>query len=96
MLIGEAGLVGVGVDDVDPHLATTTVGPGDCDGVADTAVHQPAWTALVKSLVPGGVQMPGGGKGGVEFLAVLHSLLIGEAVIVTGEEDLTLERERDR
>lgn len=92
MLIREACLIGVGVDDVDSHLAASTVGPGGCDGVADTAVHQPAWTALVKSLVPSGVQLPGGGQGGVEFLAVLDSLLIGEAVIVAGEEDLTLER----
>lgn len=93
MLIGEAGLVGVGVDDVDTDLSASTVGPGGCDGVADTAIHQPAWTALVKSLVPGGVELPGVGEGGVEFLAVLHSLLIGEAVVVAGEEDLTLERE---
>lgn len=89
MLIRESCLVGVGVDDVNPHLAASTVGPGGCDGVTDTAVHQPAWTALVKSLVPGSVQLPGGGQGGVQVLTVLHSLLVGKAVIVTGEEDLT-------
>lgn len=94
MLIGEACLVGVGIDDVDPHLAASTVGSGSCDGIADTAIQQPAWAALVKSLVPSCVQLAGGGQGGVEFLAVLHGLLIGEAVIVAGEEDLTLERDR--
>ncbi len=91
MLIRKSCLVRVGVDDVNPNLTTSTVGPGGCDGVADTAVHQPAWTALVKALVPGSIQLPSGSQGGVEFLTVLHSLLIGEAVIVTGEEDLTWE-----
>lgn len=89
MLIWESSLVGVGVDDLDPNLTSSTVGPGGCDGVADAAVRQPAWTALVKPLFPGRIQLPSGGQGGVEFLTVLHSLLIGEAVIVTGEEDLT-------
>lgn len=91
MLIGKSCLVGVGVDDVDPNLTASTVGPGGCDGVADAAVHQPAGTALVKAFVPGSIQLPSGGQGGVEFLTVLHGLLIREAVIVTGEEDLTWE-----
>lgn len=47
MLIGKTSLVGEGVDDLDPHLATPTVGPRGSDGVADTAVHQPAGAALV-------------------------------------------------
>lgn len=91
MLIRKSCLVGVGVDDVDPNLTASTVGPGGRDGVADAAVHQPAWTTLIKALVPSSIQLPSGGQGGVEFLTVLHSLLIGEAVIVTGEEDLTWE-----
>lgn len=74
---------------MNPHLATSTVRPGGCDGVADAAVQQPAWAALVEALVPGGIQLPGGGQGGVQLLTVLHSLLIGEAVVVAGEEDLT-------
>lgn len=94
MLIGEPCLVWEGVDDVNPHLASSTVGPGGCDRVPDTAVHQPAWAALVKSLFPGGEQLPGGGQGGVQFLTVLHGLIIGETVIVTGEEDLTCKNER--
>lgn len=93
MLIRKSCLVGVGVDDVDTNLTASAVGPGGCDGEADAAVHQPAWTALVKPSVPGGIQLPGGGQGGVEFLAVLHGLLVGEAVVVTGEEDLTWEND---
>ncbi len=89
MLIGKSCLVGEGVDDVDPNLTTSTVGPGGCNGVADAAVHQPAGTALLKPLIPGSVQLPCGGKGGVEFLTVLHCFLKGEAVVVTGEEELT-------
>lgn len=94
MLIRKPCLVGVGIDDVDPNLTTSTMGPGGCDGVADAAVHQPAWTALVKTLLPGSIQLPSGGQGGVEFLTVLHSLIVGEAVIVTGEEDLTWGNDR--
>ena len=89
MLIRKSCLVGVCVDDVDPNLTTSTVGPGGRDGVADAAVHQPAWTALVEPLLPGRIQLSSGGQGGVEFLTVLHSLLVREAVIVAGEEDLT-------
>ena len=89
VLIRKSCLVGVSVDDVDPDLTASTVGPGGCDGVADAAVHQPARTALVKPLVPGSIQLPSGGQGCVEFLTVLHGLLEGEAVVVTGEEDLT-------
>lgn len=93
MLIRKSCLVGEGIDDVDPNLTTSTVGPGGCDGVPDAAVQQPAWTALVKPLVPGSIQLSSGGQGGVEFLTVLHSFLIGEAVIVTGEEHLTWEND---
>lgn len=91
MLIGEARLVGVGVDDVDPHLATPTVGSGSRNGIADTAVHQPAWSTLVKALAPSSIKLPSGGQGSVEILAVLHSLFIGEAIVVACEKDLTLE-----
>lgn len=89
VLTGEACLVGVGVDGVDPHLAASTVRPGGCDREADTAVHQPARTALVKSLIPGSIELPRSGQGGVKFLTVMHSLLIGESAIVSGEEDHT-------
>lgn len=89
MLIGKSRLVGECVDNLDPDLTASAVRPGGCDRVADAAVHQPARTALVKPLVPGGKQLAGRGQGGVEFLTVLHSFLIGEAVVVTGEEDLT-------
>lgn len=89
MLIRKPCLVWEGVDDLDPDLATSTVRPGGCDWVADTAVHQPARSTLVKALFPCCIQLSGGGQGGVEFLTVLHCLLVGEAVVVTGEEDLT-------
>lgn len=88
MLIREPRLVGEGVDGMDTDLTPPTVGPWGSDWVADTAVHQPPWTALVEALVPGGVYLSGGGQRGVELAAVLHSLIVGEAVIVAGEEDL--------
>lgn len=89
MLIWEPCLVGEGVDDVDPDLTASTVGPGVCDWVPDTTVHQPAWTALVKPLIPCRIHLASSGQCSIEFLTVLHSLLIGEAIIVTGEENLT-------
>lgn len=89
MFIRESRLVGVGIDDVDPYLTSTTVGLGGPDGVAYTAVHEPSRTTFVKSLIPGSVQLAGVGQGGVELLTVLHSLLIGKTVVVAGEEDLT-------
>jgi hypothetical protein len=54
-------LVGEGVDGVYPGLAASTVGPWDMDGVADAAILQPAWTALVEALSPGGIELPCGG-----------------------------------
>lgn len=89
MLIGEACLVGVGVNDVHSHLVASTVRPGGCDRVADTAVHEPAWVALVKPLIPSSIELPRSGQGGVKFLTVLHSFIVGEAVVVAGEEDHT-------
>lgn len=74
---------------MDPDLTASTVRPGGRDGVADTAVHYPARAAFVKTLVPCSIQLPSSGQSGVEFLTVLDSLLIGEAVVVTGKEDLT-------
>lgn len=92
MLIRKSSLVGECIDDVHAHLASPTVGSGGCDGISDTAVHQPTWAALVEALVPRGIHLPGCGQRGVEFLTVLHGLLKGEAVVVAGEEDLTLKR----
>jgi len=86
VLVGEACPVGEGVDDVHPGLAPAAVGPGAGDGVADAAVQQPARPALVQPLAPGGVQLTRGGQRGVEFLAVLHRLLVGEAVVVAAVE----------
>lgn len=89
VLIGEPCLVWEGVDGMDPDLPASTVGPGGGDGVADAAVHQPSWAALVEALAPGGVDLCGGGQRGVEFATVQHSLVVGEAVVIAGEEDLT-------
>lgn len=89
MLVGKSRLVGEGVDGAHPDLSAPTVRFGGCDGEADAAVHEPAWPAFVESSSPGGVQLPGRGQGAVELLAVLHGLVVGEAVVVGGEEDLT-------
>lgn len=96
VLIGEPCLVGEGVDGLDPHLPASTVRPGGGDRVADAAVHQPSWVALVEALAPGGVDLRGGGQRGVEFAAVQHSLVVGEAVVVAGEEDLTWQMRETR
>ena len=84
-------MVGVQVDGPDPQQAPPTLGPGQVDGVADAAVQQPPGTALVQPLAPGGVELAGGGQRGVELLTVLHSLLVGEAVVVAGVEHLAWE-----
>lgn len=89
VLIRKTSLVWEGMDDLDPHLAAPTVSPGGGNGVADAAVHQPAGAALVQALSPGCVQLARCSQGAVQFLTVLHCLLIGEAVVVTSEEDLT-------
>lgn len=61
VLVRVSRLVGEGVYGVYPSLASSTVGPGVVDGVADAAVLQPAWTALVKALSPSGIELPCGG-----------------------------------
>lgn len=45
--VGEAGAVGVVVDGPHPGLISTAVLPWDIDGVADTAIRQPARITLV-------------------------------------------------
>lgn len=89
MLVGEPSLVGEGVDGVDADLPASTLGPGAGDGVADAAVHQPSRPALVQALAPGGEHLGGGGQRGIELATVQHSLIVGEAVVIAGEEDLT-------
>lgn len=81
---------------MDADLTASTVGPGGGDRVADAAVHQPSWAALVKALAPGGVYLCGGGQRGVEFATVQHSLVVGEAVVIAGEEDLTWQTQETR
>lgn len=88
MLIWEARLIGESIDAVDPSQPAPTLRLGNGDGEADAAVHQPAWGALVKSMFPGSIELTCGGQGGVQTLAVLHSLFVGEAVVVTGKEHL--------
>lgn len=74
---------------MDSDLPASTVGPGRGDRVADAAVHQPSWPALVQALAPGGVDLCSSGQCGVEFATVQHSLVVGEAVVIAGEEYLT-------
>lgn len=94
--MGEPGLVGEGVDGMDAHLAASTVGPGGGDRVADAAVHQPSRAALVEALAPGSVHLCSGCQCGVEFATVQHSLVIGEAVVIAGEKDLTWQTQETR
>ena len=84
-----ACLVGVGIDGVYPSLASSTVGLGLADRVADSAVGQPARTTLVQALLPGSIEFASGCQGGIEFLTVRHCLIVGEAIIITCVENLT-------
>lgn len=68
--VGEASAVGVAVDGAYAGLVSTTVLPGNVDGVADAAVGQPAGVTLVEAGLPGQVELAHGGQLGSQRVAV--------------------------
>lgn len=75
-----ASLVFVHVERANPQLASTTLRPGDGDGVADAAVGQPAVVAAVQPCTPGCEQLTGRRQHSVMLLALLSRLLEGEFI----------------
>lgn len=68
--VGEAGPIGVAVDRSHAGLVPSAVPPRDVDGVAHTAVSQPARVALVQTGLPGQVQLAHGGQLGSQRMAM--------------------------
>lgn len=68
------------VECADPQQASSTLRPGDGDGVAHAAVRQPAVIAAVQPLPPGGKQLSRRSQDGVVLLALVLGLLQGEFI----------------
>lgn len=81
------GLVGVQVHRPHTHQVAPAVGAGSGDGVADTAICQPARTALVHAVLPGQVQLSRGGQASSQTAALVKSFLEGELLRGSGIED---------
>lgn len=62
VLVGEAGLVGEQEEGLDAGQAPPAALAGRDDGVAHTAVGQPARAAAVQAAIPGGIQLARGGN----------------------------------
>lgn len=92
----EARLVAVAVDGPDPRLAASTALPGGHDGVAHAAVRQPARAAVVQALVPGGVELSGGGQLRPVAQAVGLGLREGQALVGGAVEHLAFTEAQPR
>lgn len=93
--VWEASLVSVLVKRANPQQASSTLRPGDGDGVAGAAVGQPAVVASVQARPPGCVQLTGRRQHGIVLLTLRSRLLQGE-LIAGGckEEDLAFRQSR--
>lgn len=89
VLVGEAGLVGEEEERLDARQAPSTALAGRDDGVAHTAVGQPAWAAAVQATVPGGVQLARGGDLRTPLPAVCPGLLQRQLVGGGTQEQLS-------
>ena len=87
--VREASAVGVVVDCPHPGLVPAAVLPRDVDGVAYTAVGQPAGVALVQAGLPGEVELPDGGKLGSQGVAVGGGCGQAQLLRHGGVEDFT-------
>lgn len=86
--VWETGLVLILVKCADPQQASSTLMPGDGDGVADAAVGQPAVVAAVQPRPPGCEQLTGRGQHGVMLQARDSCLLQGDFIVERRIEDL--------
>lgn len=75
VLVGEARLVGKEEKSLDTREAPTTALAGCDDGVAHTAISQPAWAAAVQATIPGCIQLARGCNLSTPLLAVRTCLL---------------------
>lgn len=72
-MLGETSLVAVSIDGFNSWFSSSTALPGGDDGVPHASVRQPAWTAVVQSVVPGGVEL----RGGSQLRSVTHTVRLG-------------------
>lgn len=81
------GLVGVEVHRSHAQQPSSTLGPGDVDGVAHAPVLQPAGVAHVHAGLPRQVQLSGGGQPSAQLGALILGFVEGELVDGGGVED---------
>lgn len=75
LLAGEASLIGEEEEGLDSWQAPTTALAGSDDGVAHTAVSQPAGAASVQATIPGCIELARTGNLCAPFQTVVPSLL---------------------
>lgn len=75
VLVGEASLIGEEEEGLDARQAPTTALTGGDNGIAHTAISQPAWAAAVQAAIPGCIQLTRGGNLGTPLPAVRPCLL---------------------
>lgn len=80
--VWESGLVFVLVERADPQQASSTLRPGDGDGVAHAAVGQPAVITAVQPLPPSGKQLSRGSH---------HRVMLGALVLGLLQRDFSAE-----
>lgn len=73
--VWESGLVFVLVERADPQQASSTLRPGDGDGVAHAAVGEPAVITAVQPLPPSGKQLSRRSHHGVVLVTLVFGLL---------------------
>lgn len=89
MLVGKAGLVGEEEERLDTRQAPTAALAGCDNGIAHTAIGQPAWAAAVQAPVPGCIELARGGNLCTPFPAVSPCLLQRQLVWGGTQEQLS-------
>lgn len=87
--VWESGLVFVLVERADPQQASSTLRPGDGDGVACAAVGEPAVITAIQPLPPSGKQLSRRSQHGVVLVALILGLLQREFSAERRIENLT-------
>lgn len=85
--VRESRLVGKQVDGSDSQEPTTTLRPGDVDGVPYASVCQPACITHVHAGLPGQVELSSSSQPGTQFGALVLGLIEGELLHRHGVED---------
>jgi hypothetical protein len=75
VLVRESRLVGKDEEGLDARQTPTTALTGCNDGVAHTAISQPAWAAAIQATIPGCIQLASGGNLCTPLPAVCPCLL---------------------